>query len=79
MKDFDMRKVTVELDYDAVDSIVKQELRSLRETLVEDLQKRKKGTGIAIFEVDKTMDVALIKEHIEAFNLILRYYGEKDE
>lgn len=74
-----MRKVTVELDWDAVDSIVKQELRSLRETLVEDLQKRKKGTGLAIFEVDKTMDVALIKEHIEAFNLILRYYGEKDE
>lgn len=74
-----MRKVTVELDYDAVDSIVKQELRSLRETLKEDLQKRKKGTGMAIFEVDKTTDVALIKEHIEAFNLILRYYGEKDE
>lgn len=74
-----MRKVTVELDYDAVDSIVKQELHSLRETLKEDLQKRKKGTGIAIFEVDKTTDVALIKEHIEAFNLILRYYGEKDE
>ena len=79
MKGFDMRKVTVELDYDAVDSIVKQELRSLRETLKEDLQKRKKGTGIAIFEVDKTTDVGLIKEHIEAFNLILRYYGEKDE
>lgn len=79
MKGFNMRKVTVELDYDAVDSIVKQELHSLRETLKEDLQKRKKGTGIAIFEVDKTTDVALIKEHIEAFNLILRYYGEKDE
>jgi ribosomal protein S8 len=74
-----MRKVTVELDYDAVDNIVKQELRSLRETLKEDLKKRKNGTGIAIFEVDKTTDVALIKEHVEAFNLILRYYGEKDE
>ena len=74
-----MRKVTVELDWDTVDGIVKQELRSLRENLKEDLQKRKKGTGIAIFEVDKTTDIALIKEHIEAFNLILRYYGEKDE
>jgi hypothetical protein len=34
---------------------------------------------MAIFETDKTTDLALIKEHIEAFNLILRYYGEKNE
>jgi ribosomal protein S8 len=74
-----MRKVTVELDWDAVDSIVKQEMLSHRKNLKEDLKKRKNGTGIAIFDTDKTADVALIKEHIEAFNLILRYYGEKDE
>jgi hypothetical protein len=74
-----MQKVTVELDYDAVDDIVKQQLRSLRESLKDDLVRRKKDKGLAIFEVDKTTDIALIKEHIEAFNLILRYYGEKDE
>jgi hypothetical protein len=34
---------------------------------------------MAIFETDKTLDVALIKEHIEAFNVILKYYGVKDE
>jgi hypothetical protein len=74
-----MAKVMVELDWDAVDDIVKQQLRSLRDNLKDDLKRRKEDKGIAIFEVDKTTDIALIKEHVEAFNLILRYYGEKDE
>ncbi len=74
-----MKKVMVELDYDAVDGIVTQELRSLRNNLKDDLKKRKKGTGMAIFETDKEADIILLKEHIEAFNLILCYYGEKDE
>jgi len=73
-----MRKVTVELDWDAVDSIVKQEMLSHRENLKEDLEKRKDGVGMAIFETDKRTDIALIKEHIEAFDLILSYYGEKN-
>jgi hypothetical protein len=74
-----MSKVTVELDWDTVDGIVKQELFSMRDNLKQDLRKRKDDSGMAIFEVDKTTDIALIKEHIEAFNLILRYYGEKNE
>jgi hypothetical protein len=74
-----VRKVTVELDWDTVDNIVKQELASLKDNLEQDLKKRKKGTGMAIFETDKEADIILIKEHIEAFNVILRYYGVKDE
>ena len=75
----EQRKVTVELDWDTVDNIVKQELASFKDNLEQDLQKRKAGKGLAIFDTDKTIDVALIKEHIEAFNLILKYYGVKDE
>jgi hypothetical protein len=74
-----MAKVTVELDYDAVDDIVKQQLCSLRDDLKDDLERRKEDNGMAIFEIDKEADIILMKEHIEAFNLILRYYGEKDE
>ncbi len=74
-----MAKVMVELDWDAVDDIVKQQLRSLRDNLKDDLERRKEDKGIAVFEIDKTTDIALIKEHVEAFNLILRYYGEKND
>ena len=74
-----MSKVTVELDWDTVDGIVKQELLSMRENLTEDLRKRKAGEGVAIFEVNKKKDIAIIKDHIDAFNTILRYYGVKHE
>lgn len=72
-------KVTVELDWDTVDGIVKQELRSMRDNLKQDLRKRKDDEGMAIFDTDKKTDIALMKDHIEAFDTILRYYGEKDE
>ena len=72
-------KVTVELDWDTVDGIVKQELRGLRENLRQDLRKRKDDEGVAIFDTDKKTDIALIKDHIEAFDTILRYYGENNE
>lgn len=72
-------KKTIELDWDTVDGIVKQELASMRDNLKEDLRKRKDGTGMAIFEKDKRTDIALIKDHIEAFDTILSYYGEKND
>lgn len=68
-------KVTVELDWDTVDGIVKKELASLKNNLKEDLKRRKAGTGIAIFETDKDADVKLINEHIKAFDMVLKYYG----
>lgn len=71
----EVRNVTVELNCDTVDDIIKQELISIQDNLIDDLRKREKGKGIAIFETDKTLDVALIKEHIEAFDLVLKYYG----
>lgn len=74
-----MKKVTVELDYETVDNLVKQELRSAVEIMKQDLKKRKsKQGGLAIFSTDKKVDVALINEHIDAFNLILSYYGDNN-
>lgn len=73
-----MRKVTVELDWETVDGIVKQEMTAMRDQLKEDLAKRKAGTGMAIFEVDKKKDIAIIKDHIDAFETTLSYYGVKE-
>jgi len=71
----EVRNITVELNCNTVDDIIKQELISIQDNLIDDLRKREKGKGTAIFETDKTLDVALIKEHIEAFDLVLKYYG----
>jgi hypothetical protein len=68
-------KVTVELDCDTVDNLVKNELQKVYESLKGDLDRIADGTGYAIFDKDQTKDIALITEHIYALELILIYYG----
>jgi hypothetical protein len=70
------KSITVELDWDTIDRITTSSMKTLVECLEADLEKRKADNGMAIFEKDKKKDIALIKKHIEAFKLILKYYGE---
>jgi hypothetical protein len=70
------KSITVELDWDTIDRITTSSMKSVLENLEIDLQKRKNDTGMAIFEKDKESDIALMKKHIEAFKLVLKYYGE---
>ena len=73
------KKITVELDWDTVDQITTSSMESLVESLEDDLQKRKAGTGMAIFHKDKKKDIAEINRHIDAFKTVLEYYGEGNE
>ena len=73
------KKITVELDWDTIDRITTSSIETLVECLEADLQKRKAGTGMAIFHKDKKKDIAEIKRHIDAFKTVLKYYGEGDE
>ena len=70
------KKVTVELDWDTIDKITTSSMQSHVESLEDDLQKRKAGTGMAIFHKDKRKDIAEINRHIDAFKTVLKYYGE---
>ena len=70
------KKITVELDWDTIDKITISSMKSLVESLEDDLEKRKAGTGIAIFHKDKKKDIAEINRHIDAFKTVLKYYGE---
>lgn len=72
------RKITVELDWDTIDRVTTCSMRGLVESLEEDLEKRKAGTGMAIFHENKKKDIAEIKRHIDAFRTVLKYYGEGD-
>ena len=51
-------------------------MKGVAESLEDDLEKRKAGTGMAIFHKDKKKDIAEIKRHIDAFKTVLKYYGE---
>ena len=73
------KKITVELDWDTVDQITTSSMESLVESLEDDLEKRKAGTGMAVFHKDKKKDIAEINRHIDAFRTVLEYYGEGKE
>jgi len=72
-----MKKVTVELDYDTVDNIIVDQLIDTLENLQEDLEFRKAGHGLAIFEHDQNADVKILRDHVDAFKIVLSYFGHK--
>jgi len=68
-------KIEVDVDWELTDSIVSKNLSDLLDTLEQDYEKRKQGTGMAIFDTDKDKDLKLLKKHIKAMKLILKYYS----
>ena len=73
------KKITVELDWGTIDRVTTCAMKNVLESLEDDLEKRKDGTGMAIFHKDKKKDIAEIKRHIDAFRTVLKYYGEGNE
>jgi hypothetical protein len=73
------KKITVELDWDTMDKITTCSMKSVVENLGYDLEKRKAGIGMAIFDKNKKKDIAEIQRHIDAFKTVLKYYGEGNE
>ena len=67
-------KVEFDLDCELSDAIVTKSLSDLLDTLETDLDCRERDVGMAIFEHDKDKDIKLLKKHIKALKLILKYY-----
>lgn len=70
-----MKKVTVELDWDTVDNIVKTELQSAYESLKQDMENRSQGRGFPIFHTDEEKDFGEIAEHVYCLQKVLSYWG----
>ena len=69
-----MSKFTIELDYDAVNSIVIQVLKDQYSGLKEDLDRRLKDEeALGIFLSDKVADVACIYRHLDSIKIVLSY------
>lgn len=68
-------KIEVEVDWELSDIIVLKNLKGLLETLEDDYIRRKEGNGMSIFDTDKDKDLKLLKKHIKAMKLILKYYS----
>jgi hypothetical protein len=70
-----MSKISVELEWEAVDSIVVSQLRATWEALKDNL-----GNGDWVFVWgDQEADDAEIQKHIDALELILKWYSTPDQ
>jgi len=75
-----MSKVTVELEWEAVDAIVVQQLRDARDGFIEDIERRKDGSNTAgIFHKDVKKDIKELEKHIKSFNRAIRYFSVSGE
>ena len=73
-----MPKVNIELDWETVDNIVLSQLQDAYSGLVTDLEEREGlGRRGGIFDTDKDTDIILIKAHLDAFKLAIKYFGGK--
>jgi hypothetical protein len=70
-------KMKIEIEADLSDELVAIDLQRVLASLQQDYKTRKAGKWMAIFHTDKNEDLVELKRHIEAFKLVLRYYGIK--
>ena len=69
-----MSKFTVELDYEAVESLVVQVLKEQYNRLTDELERRKDDREtLGIFLPDKEEDIAEIQRHLDAVETVLSY------
>lgn len=69
-----MNKFTVELEWDAVDSIVVQVLKNQYNGLKKDLDsKLNDKETLGIFSNDKEEDIAEIQKHLDSIKTVLSY------
>jgi len=70
-----MTKVTVELEWEAVEHIARSQIKEMKEDLegyLIQIKNNKKGT---VFDLDYKKDKKKIKQHIEACEMIYAYFG----
>ena len=70
-----MFKYTVEIEHDMADKITFENLAECRDRFLEDL-----GANNSVFAWDDSeQDDAMIQRHIDALELILKWYGDREQ
>lgn len=72
-------QVKIDLDDDEFQRLFVEVMKDDRDTMTMDMEDRRQGKGIAVFDVNEARDILEMNKHIEAFNLIIEYYGGKEK
>ena len=65
----------VDLCVEGMNALVREDLKDTLKSLKADLKRRKAGGTLAIFHMEKQADIDELQKHVDAFTLVLRYYG----
>jgi hypothetical protein len=67
----------VELCVEGMNTLVRADLKDTLKSLRDDLKRRKAGGTLAIFHNNQVEDIRELQRHVDAFRLVLKYYGEE--
>lgn len=71
-----MKEVTISLNCDCINDIVRADITSIRNIMESDLKRRENGSDkYGVFHLNKKKDIAEMKKHIKAFDIVLKYYS----
>lgn len=73
-----MSTVTIEIENEQLDAIVKQELSFMMNMLQNDLARIEENEKGYVFHTDWEEDRKEVKKHIKSFKRVLRYYGVEE-
>ncbi len=63
----------MDIDSDTLDELTVDNLKEMRESILESLVERKQDRGMAIFTTDKDEDIKQLKKLYKAFNRVINY------
>ena len=66
----------VELCVEGMNMLVRADLKDALRNLRDDLKRRKAGGTLSIFHSNQAEDVRELQRHVDAFRIVLKYYGE---
>jgi hypothetical protein len=73
-----MALVTIDIADDTIDSLLIDRLQEIYLQLKEDLDLRKQGLGIPVYDADDSRDILLIHKKMEAYASVLEDLGVGD-
>jgi hypothetical protein len=70
-----MALVTIDIADDTIDSLLIDRLQEIYLQLKEDLDLRKQGLGVPVYDVDDSKDILLIHKNMESYVSVLNDFG----
>ena len=70
----DTKQILLDISYDCIHSLVRDELKDLKNHIEQDLTRRQNGSLVGVFHNDVDLDIKELQEHLAAVDKILSWY-----